>query len=159
MSSIFEFLTGESKTFILFFVVAVIRTLLDLALWQFLVYLLERNKELLDSLLQRTKLNQYAIAQVIAFIVSVIISYASNRNIFGGDSSFTYQVTTFIIVAVVALVASVWTIEVLTTNTKILKKVEDYKLINKHWPMIAKIASSVITLVINYLGYRFIVFR
>jgi putative flippase GtrA len=67
-------------------------------------------------------------------------------------------VTKFVVVSVITLVISVWLINFLTSEKFILEKVKLFDLVNKHWPLLAKIGTIGVTMLINYFGYRWFVF-
>ena len=150
---------SEINTFIIFVVIAVIRTILDVALWQILVWWLQEKSKIV-IFFSKFNLNRFAIAQALSFVVASIISYFSNKEIAFSNSEpdSVFLVSKFLVVTVAGLLASVWAIEVLTTNGRILKIVKKFPLINKYWPLCAKLITVGITLVINYIGLRFWVF-
>jgi len=49
-------------------------------------------------------------------------------------------------------------INFLTSEKFILEKVKLFDLVNKHWPLLAKIGTIGVTMLINYFGYRWFVF-
>lgn len=150
---------SELTTFIIFVVVAIIRTILDVVLWQVLVWIFIEKSPIVKYF-SRFNLNRFALAQALSFLVSAVISYVSNKQIaFGNTEPDSFGlIFKFSLVTGIGLVASVWAIEVLTTNKKILNIVKKYPLIEKYWPLIAKLITVGITLVINYIGLRFWVF-
>jgi len=150
---------SELLTFIIFVLVAIVRTIIDVVLWQILVWILNDNSPIV-RFFKRFNLNEYAIAQAISFLVSAVISYVSNKEItFSNSEPDSLElIVRFSVVTGIGLVASVWAIEFLTTFPRILKKVHKYPLIEKYWPLIAKLVTVGITLVINYIGLRFWVF-
>lgn len=153
-------LTQELRVFAIFVILAVIRTILDIVLWQGLVLLLKEKSKIV-VFFSKFNLNRFAIAQALSFLVSSAVSYFSNKEIAFSDSQpdSVWLITKFGIVTGIGLVASVWAIEILTSNPRILKIVDKYPLAKKHWPLIAKLMTIGITLVINYTGMRFWVFN
>jgi putative flippase GtrA len=151
--------TQEVQTFIIFVVIAVARTLLDIAFWQYLVWIFKDNNPLVKLSL-KYNLNKYALAQVISFLVASVISYYSNKFITFKDNAADSLslIGKFLAISVFALVLSVWLIEFLTSNKKILKLVQRYPLINRFWPLLCKLITIFVTLVINYFGQRYWVF-
>jgi putative flippase GtrA len=152
-------ITQEFQTFIIFTIIAVVRTLLDIAFWQYLVWIFKDTNPLVKLSL-KYNLNKYALAQFISFLVASVISYYSNKFITFKDNaadSFS-MVGKFLAISILALVVSVWLIEFLTTNKRILKIVQRYPLVMRFWPLTCKLITVFVTLVINYFGQRFWVF-
>jgi putative flippase GtrA len=152
-------MTQELITFIKFIAVAIVRTLFDIILWRFFVYVLKDDSKG-AKFFQKLKLNKYAAAQAISFIISMVISYFSNLILVFGESKngILVEMFQFALVSVVAFFASVWFIEWATTAKYILDQVKKIKILEDHWPLMTKLLSIGITVVINYLGYRFLVF-
>jgi|694.fasta_scaffold26453_4 putative flippase GtrA len=152
-------INSEIRSFVIFVILAVIRTIIDLILWRFLVWVFQEDS-LWVKISQRFGLNRYALAQALSFVVSAIISYVSNKEYAfestQADSLWLYF--KFGVVTGLGLLSSVWVIEFLTTNNYILAKIKPYPIIQKHWPLLAKLATIFVTLVINYFGMRFWVF-
>jgi putative flippase GtrA len=152
-------MNSEIRSFVIFFVLAVIRTIIDLILWRILVWVFQEDSWWV-KLSKKFGLNRYALAQALSFVVSAVISYFSNKEYaFGNtqpDSLWLYF--KFGVVTTAGLLASVWTIEFLTTNKFILEKIKPYKLLQDHWPLLAKLCTVAVTLVINYFGMRLWVF-
>jgi putative flippase GtrA len=152
--------SGEVYRLMVFAVLAGVRTILELFLWKGLVIIGEKSEKI-QSLLGFIKLNIYAASHGVSFIASVLASYFLNRYITFSD---TNQLTNpelvfkFTFVSIITLIISVWLINFLTSEKFILEKVKLFNLINKHWPLLAKIATIGVTMLINYFGYRWFVF-
>lgn len=152
--------TGEVYRLFIFTVLAGVRTLLELGLWKFLVVIGEKSEKI-TKLLSIIRLNIYAFSHGVSFIASVIASYFLNRYITFSDTNQLTNpalVTKFVVVSVITLIISVWLINFLTSEKFILEKVKLFDLVNKHWPLLAKIATIGVTMLINYFGYRWFVF-
>jgi putative flippase GtrA len=152
--------TGEVYRLFIFVVLAGVRTLLELGLWKFLVVIGEKSEKI-TSFLSLIRLNIYAFSHGVSFIASVIASYFLNRYITFSDTNQLTNpelVTKFVVVSVITLVISVWLINFLTSEKFILEKVKLFDLVNKHWPLLAKIGTIGVTMLINYFGYRWFVF-
>lgn len=153
-------LNREIQVFVVFVIIAVLRTLLDIALWQLLVWLF-KEKSAIVRFFAKFNLNRFALAQALSFLVSSAVSYFSNKEIAfnNTDPDSVELVLKFGIVTGVGLIASVLAIEILTSNKKILSIVNKYPLAKKYWPLLAKLITVGVTLVINYLGLRLWVFK
>lgn len=149
----------EIRTFFIFVVLAIIRTILDIGLWRLLVAVFQE-KYVQVSIMDRLGINHYGLAQAVSFIVSAAISYYANKELafqnYANDS--LELVLKFIFVTTLGLVASVWVIDYLTENEKIINFIKPYNILYNHWPLIAKLLTVGVTLVINYGGMRFWVF-
>ncbi len=153
-------LSTEIYRLFIFTVLAGVRTLLELILWKGLVLGLEKSEKI-QGWLKIIKLNIYAFSHCISFIASVLASYYLNRYVTFSDTNQLTNpqvVSKFIAVSLVTLILSVWLINFLTSNKRILNEVKKYKLVNKHWPLLAKIGTIGVTMLINYFGYRWFVF-
>jgi len=148
----------EVLRFIVFSVLAVFRTGLDILIWQLLVFGFQEHSPLV-KIAKLIKLNRFALAQAVAFLISVFISYFSNKEITYRDKeTTTYSILTFILISVISFILSVLVINILTSNRKALDFSKKNKLLEKYWPLTAKVATIFITVVINYAGYTFFVF-
>lgn len=147
-------------TFIIFIVLAVIRTLLDIITWRFLVWVFQPNLGIV-IFFQKRNLNRYALSQIISFVLATIISYYSNKIITFADTTPDNWLSIFYfsLISIISLVISVWMIEVMTSHKKILDWVSKYPLLLKYWPMMVKIATIVVTLFINFFGQKYLVFK
>jgi putative flippase GtrA len=155
-----KFITNkEVIRFIVFNVLAVIRTILDILVWRFLVWCFQPEFKI-TKFFEKFKLNRYAISQGISFIIASFVSYYSNKIItFDDEKEVSLQsILYFILISVVSLVISVWMMEWLTSDKKIQAKIANYKMLVKYWPLLAKIATIVVTLFINYFGQKYLVF-
>lgn len=153
-------LTPELQQLLKFILVAVFRTLLDILIWHFLVLSIKDRKKILQFF-DKYKLNEFAIAQVFAFVVSVIISYYINKIFVFETKDNNQELATllkFFGISLVSFFASTWIINFLTSNSKMLKFSKISPLLEKNWPLVAKILTIGVTLLINYFGYYFLVF-
>jgi putative flippase GtrA len=153
-------LTQEIQRLLKFIIISVFRTLLDILIWQFLVFL-QKDKKKTFSFFAKLNLNKFAIAQVFAFIISVFLSYFLNKIFVFQTDNNQQEVSTlfkFIFVSLVSFFVSTWFINFLTSDLKMLKLSKIHPFIEKHWPLLSKIFTIGITLIINYSGYYFLVF-
>lgn len=149
----------EIIIFIVFSVLAVIRTLLDIIMWQVLVWLFHPRINFVNFLTKKG-LNRYSLAQIISFIISTFISYYINKIITFNDNNPTtiIVIVKFFILNLIGLVASVWVIEYMTENKILFENFKKNPFIKKNWPMIAKITTIIITLFINFFGQKYWIF-
>jgi putative flippase GtrA len=151
----------ELTRFLIFSVLAAVRTLLELVLWRWLVKVFEQSPAALSKI-KRIKLNQYSFAHAMSFIASVVASYFLNYYITFGDTDETSNpllLAKFVLISLLTLGISVLVINVLTTNRWILAQSKKIGVINQHWPLLAKLITILVTMVINYLGYKLWVFE
>lgn len=158
--------------FLTFGTIGLFNAVLDTTIWKILSTIFSKNRSFLEFL-AKFKLNQYSGAQVFSFMVSVCSSFYLN-------STFTWKVNPFnsAMTALLYLVVTVtsWFVTVLFINfytappyvlkfEKVLKRLENkYKLNNTikkilDYPLVVKIASIIIAMFINFIGYNYIVFR
>lgn len=144
-----------------FVFLAAIRTfLIDIVIWRFVVALMEKYPWTW-SYVKRWGLNVYSYSHGLIFIVSSITSYILNRFITfekGNVDSETRVFIEFMSVSLVSLGISVWVLNILTSNKRILKFIEKLPVIPKFWPMIAKVITILIVMVVNFTGYKLFVF-
>jgi len=159
MALTFIFLDQELWKFIKFILIAVVRTALDILIWRYLVNLLQPESFLVKKV-AKLKLNRYALAQVFAFIISLFISYLANSILVfeDGNRSRFSELISYISVSVISFLSSTFYINFITSNKYILKKIEAFTVIKNHWPILAKIQTVAITVLINFTGYNFFVF-
>lgn len=153
-------LSMEIQRFIIFSVLAAVRTILELGLWKGLVIIGEKTSKI-QSLLKVIKLNIYAFSHAISFVASVLASYYLNRYITFSDTNQLNNpqlLSKFIVVSLITLVISVLLINFLTSWKVLMKEIEKNNLLQKHWPLLAKILTIGVTVLINYVGYKWFVF-
>ncbi len=146
--------------FIKFVLVAIFRTLLDIVIWRVLVWLLPETSSIIKLTQKYLKLNRFAVAQAVSFVVSLVVSYVLNAWLVFEQSSTsrTYEVFRFGVISIIAFIASTWAMNILTSNNWILKQVKKIPILENHWPLTAKILTVGITTIINYYGYFSFVF-
>ena len=152
--------SAEIYRLLVFSSLAVVRTLLELLLWKGLV-LVGEGLPWVQKVLKIVKLNIYAFSHAISFIASVLASYFLNRYITFSDTNQLSNpdlILKFVVVSLVTLVISVWLINFLTSNKRILDLTKKVALLEKHWPLLAKVITIGATMLINYFGYRWFVF-
>jgi len=147
---------------VIFSLLAVIRTfVVDIVGWRLLVFWMERNPWSWEYV-TKIKLNVYSYSHGIAFVVSSIASYLLNRFITFDASSVDSETRVFVefmSVSIFTLVVSVIIINVLTSNKLILRLSQKFPIIKDYWPMTAKLITIALTMVINFTGYKFLVFN
>jgi putative flippase GtrA len=149
----------EIIRFITFSVIAVIRTALDVLIWQLLVFFFQEDS-IFVKIAKVFRINRFAAAQAIAFIISVLVSYFANKEITYRDRETTnYSIIVFTIISIISFFASIWVINLLTSNRRALEFSRRHPLLEKFWPLTAKLLTIFITVVINYTGYTLFVFN
>jgi putative flippase GtrA len=146
--------------FILYIAIAVVRTAFDMVMWKGFVILLSRNKSFADKI-TNSKFNIYTLAHVIAVSISIIVSYVANKYlVFGSDdeTNQVFEISSFLAVSLFSLAISTVIIQFLTANKQILKLSTIHPLLSKHWPFCARLAALGVTIITNFVGYRFISF-
>jgi putative flippase GtrA len=160
------------RKFILFGTIGLANSLLDTAIWKTLIVLFKKNK-MVNDVLRLFKLNIFSGAQVISFIFAVSSSFYLNSKYTWAMNPFEsqYRAISYFVVSVCAWFATVLFINVLTSD-KMIEKYESsfYKL--KHellfskfllekfdYPLLIKLLSIFLSMVINFVGYNYLVFR
>jgi len=157
--------------FLVFTILAIIRTVvLDIVLWRWLVSWMERNPWTWEYV-KPFGLNVYAYSHAIMFIVSGSASYVLNRYITFRSPEVNNEVAsavTFFSINIITLVLSVFFLNWLTSSIYLKQTVSKLWFIRSHafmrdmllghWPLISKIITIGVIMVLNYLGYRYLVF-
>ena len=94
---------------------------------------------------------------MISFTLATTNAYYLNKHwSFNDDSKFDHhrKFTLFLLVAVVALILNTLIVRFITTDVQVLKGFGDHQ-----WLFAAKLAASVFSFTVNFLGYKFIVFK
>lgn len=152
-------------TFLKFAIIGFGNSILDTVIWKFFTGVFARNQKILNFL-QKLKMNQYSGAQLISFFISLVSSFFLN-------SYFTWKVSPLesvnraLLYALVAITAwSVTTIFInYFTQEEYLVKFDNIiqgfktKIIFFDYPLLIKIISILISMVINFVGYNYLVFR
>jgi len=153
--------TQEFSRFLVFALIGLFNTLFDTILWRFFVWRLEKYPATISYIHKNFKLNQYAFAQVISFALSATSSYFLNKFFTFSDASKTSdftQIFRFFSVTFLSLGISVLIINLLTETNWILKFTHKISFVDKHWPIIAKLLTVGVTMIVNFVGYRLFVF-
>ncbi len=160
------------QKFITFAIIGVFNAVLDTTIWKLLSKFFSTSQASL-AILKTVKLNQYSGAQLFSFMVGLTSSFYLN-------STFTWKSNTlesqtkfimYIVVSVTAWFATVLFINFFTKDffinkyNKIITKIEDNihltpflkKLIE--YPLLVKLASISLSMIINFFGYNYLVFR
>lgn len=161
-----------SITFLKFAIIGFSNSILDTLIWKYFSGIFFKNKKILDFL-HRLKMNQYSGAQVISFSVSLVSSFFLN-------SYFTWKVSPlestnrallYVVVAVTAWSFTTFFINYLTKEkflikfNSIVEKFETRINLNQiakkflDYPLLVKVASILISMIINFVGYNYLVFR
>jgi putative flippase GtrA len=158
--------------FLTFGTIGLFNAVLDTTIWKILSTIFSNNRNFLE-LLAKFKLNQYSGAQVFSFMISMCSSFYLN-------STFTWKVNPLnsVMTAFLYLVVTVtsWLVTVIFINyftaksyvlkfEKVVTRLENrYKLNNLvkkilDYPLVVKLASIGLSMIINFVGYNYIVFR
>lgn len=152
---------SELIRFITFGSIGLFNAILDIFIWKFLVKNFDSSKPI-TNFIQQIKLNNYSFAHTISFVITVISSYFLNKNLTWKDtiSNDNLQSIKFFGVATISMILTTFFLNYLTT-----KKFEQFVLttipvpfVKKHYHIIAKLTTILLSMVTNYLGYKFFVF-
>jgi putative flippase GtrA len=145
--------------------VGVVNTLFDLLIWRTLSNFLEKRNVKLPFV------NNYVFAHTISFIFALFLSFYLNKTFAFGDSS-KYEGKTFSLFVIISVGSWLMGTVLFTrlTAKDVIPKVHNYiktriislqqqELFISNWPLVAKILVTLVTLISNYFGYKFLVFR
>ena len=158
--------------FLTFGTIGLFNAVLDTTIWKILSTIFSKNHNFL-SFLSKFKLNQYSGAQVFSFMISMCSSFYLN-------STFTWKVNPLnsALTAILYLIVTIfsWLVTVIFINKftaqkyvtkfeKIVTRIENKYNFNQYvkkildYPLLVKLASIGLSMVINFVGYNYIVFR
>lgn len=152
---------SELIRFITFGSIGLFNAILDIFIWKFLVKTFDSSTPLTSSI-KKFKLNNYSFAHTISFVITVIFSYFLNKNITWKDIATTdnLQSIKFFGVATISMILTTIFLNFLTSpkTEALVFKAFPFQLIKKHYHIIAKLTTILLSMVTNYLGYKFFVF-
>ncbi|MGL4759294.1 MAG: GtrA family protein [Patescibacteria group bacterium] len=159
--------------FLSFALIGLINSILDTTIWKILSNIFNKNQKI-TTFFKSIKLNNYSGAQIFAFIISVTSSFILNSTFTWKDSnpfSSPLKITLYFIVSIFTMILTVVFINFFTKDyflvkfnklisnyeerihaNSIIKKIVDY-------PLLVKLGSIALSMVSNYFGYNFVVFR
>lgn len=147
--------------FLMFVLLATLRTVIvDIVGWRVLLGLMQRVPQTWVYA-RRLGFNVYSYSHAVSFIISNATSYYLNKYfVFLNSESKTTskEVIEFIIVSSVSLILSILVIHYITISKYVIKLTTPYPIIKRHIPIIAKLCAIAVTILINYFGYKFLVF-
>jgi putative flippase GtrA len=146
--------------FLTFLIIGVWNTAFDFGIWQVVSNLIKPDSKF-NKKLQKLNLNRYSFAHVTAFVVANFVSYFLNRfftfnSQHSTDQSFT--VFKFFIVSLVSLSLTTFCLNYLTKSNNVLNFNKKYKFLEKYWPQVAKLIVVVLSMFLNFFGYKYLVF-
>ena len=152
---------SELIRFVTFGSIGLFNAILDIFIWKFLVKTFDSSDKM-SKFIKNIKLNNYSFSHTISFIITVISSYFLNKNLTWKDtiSNDNLQSIKFFGVATISMILTTIFLNFLTG-----KKIEGWVLKNlpfgfvkKHYHIIAKLTTIGLSMITNYLGYKFFVF-
>jgi putative flippase GtrA len=156
---------NEIQRFIIFGLIGVLNSGLDIVLWKLFSLVLKKNKN------SKISGNAYTIAHILAFPVAVLFSFFMNSAFTFGDSKvrdslqvirffavsvFTWLVTSKVFDLLIKQKDKDWVKRTSQKVEKIFSLKPDF--VYSRFPLICKLAVIVVSMVANYIGYRLLVF-
>jgi putative flippase GtrA len=158
-------------TFFKFALVGLFNSVLDTTLWKLISNWILTKPKLLNWLQDR-KLNAYSGAQVLSFMVALTSSFFMNSTFTWAKSPFESwgRAISYLVVSIITWTVTVFYINLLT-NQKLTNTINPYfEKMNKNlnlspkmakildYPLVVKISSIALSMMINFIGYQFFVF-
>lgn len=141
-----SFNSKELIQFLIYAVIGVWNTVLDFALFWLFINLFDRLKWPKNFILNKT-----VSAHCLSFIIANVQSYFLNKTFaFAGSKNDGGFLLFFLV--------SCFTLGVSSSALYLITKGQPKDKINKKRAFIGKIVASAISMIVNYLGYKFIVF-
>ena len=152
---------SELIRFITFGSIGLFNAILDILIWKFLVKRFDSSHSF-TQLIKKLKLNNYSFAHTISFIITVISSYFLNKNLTWKDtiSNDNLQSIKFFGVATISMILTTIFLNFLTGKSieSWILKTLPFGFVKKHYHIIAKLTTIGLSMITNYLGYKFFVF-
>jgi putative flippase GtrA len=158
--------------FLTFGLIGLFNAILDTTIWKILSTIFSKNRSFLEFL-AKFKLNQYSGAQVFSFMISMCSSFYLNSTFTWKVNPLNSYMTTmlYFLVTIFSWFVTVVFINYFTSSQyvlkfeKVVRKIENKynlpKLVKKilDYPLVVKLASIGLSMVINFVGYNYIVFK
>jgi putative flippase GtrA len=158
--------------FLTFGLIGLFNAVLDTTIWKILSTIFSKNRSFLEFL-SKFKLNQYSGAQVFSFMISMCSSFYLNSTFTWKVNPLNSAMTTmlYFLVTIFSWFVTVVFINYFTSSQyvlkfeKVVRRIENKynlpKLIKKilDYPLVVKLASIGLSMVINFVGYNYIVFK
>jgi putative flippase GtrA len=164
-------MTSFLFTFFKFALVGLFNSILDTTLWKLISNWILTRPQLM-AWLEKRKLNAYSGAQILSFIVALTSSFFMNSTFTWAKSPFESgaRALSYLIVSLITWTVTVFYINLLT-NQKLTNTINPYfEKINSNlnfgpkfskildYPLMVKISSIALSMIINFVGYQFFVF-
>jgi putative flippase GtrA len=158
--------------FLTFGLIGLFNAILDTTIWKILSTIFSKNRSFLEFL-AKFKLNQYSGAQVFSFMISMCSSFYLNSTFTWKVNPLNSALTTmlYFLITIFSWFVTVVFINYFTSSQyvlkfeKVVKRIENKynlpKLVKKilDYPLVVKLASIGLSMVINFVGYNYIVFK
>jgi putative flippase GtrA len=158
--------------FLTFGLIGLFNAVLDTTIWKILSTIFSKNRSFLEFL-AKFRLNQYSGAQVFSFMISMCSSFYLNSTFTWKVNPLNSAMTTvlYFLVTIFSWFVTVVFINYFTSSQYVLKfekvvsrlenKYNLPKLVKKvlDYPLVVKLASIGLSMVINFIGYNYIVFK
>jgi putative flippase GtrA len=165
------YMTNLIFKFLTFATIGLFNAVLDTTIWKILSTIFSKNRSFLEFL-AKFKLNQYSGAQVFSFMISMCSSFYLNSTFTWKVNPLNSMITTllYFLVTICSWFATVVFINYFTANKyvtrfeKVVSRLENkYRLpslVKKvlDYPLVVKLASIGVSMIINFVGYNYIVF-
>ena len=155
---------SELIRFLTFAIIGLGNATLDTVIWKILVNFFQHKKDLIHKF-HKFGFNEYSLSHALSFVISATSSYFWNRALTFADSKTNdnLQVFKFFGVASFSWFITTLFLNFLTENAQISHfiktKFANFPIIPKHWPLIAKILTIGVSMITNFVGYKFFVFN
>ncbi len=157
-------MSTELIRFLTFAIIGFGNATLDTVIWKLLVNFFQRRTDLIKKF-HKFGFNEYSLSHSLSFVISATSSYFWNKSLTFSDSKTTdnLQIFRFFGVASFSWFITTLFLNFLTENAEISHfiktKFTNYPIIPKHWPLIAKILTIGVSMITNFVGYKFFVFN
>ncbi len=158
-------LSDELVQIIKFGMVGVWNTVFSLSL--FWIFYKIFKKSFKTNILPLIPIKIEAISQALSFIIANIVSYWLNsRFTFGNTSDSGSSFALYVLISLISMVISSGIMQLFSTkhnfkkfSTLAIKKLPSYTPKYDHFVFLVNICSIVAVMIINYLGYKYLVFN
>ncbi len=143
--------------FLIFAIIGICNTTLDFVLWEIFVRLL-KGKGLV--IFGKTIGNSYSLAHIFSSLIAFNFSFFMNKT-FTFQSSVGYWegFPKFAIFSIVSMLIAAFILNFLTSTSHLEKILPKKVATPKYYPKICKVTTIIIVMLLNYFGFKFIIFN
>jgi putative flippase GtrA len=163
---------SDVSRLIAFSSIGVFNTLFDIFLWKLLLYFTQDVARIKSIKLLSFEISIEAVCHAVSYLLSIFVSYYLNTLFTFSDAknSNSNSVIIYFLVSIFSLLCTTLLLNLMFRNKTISKirqhliyfentKFKNSKMIKNYWPLFCKVVVTLVSLIINYVGYKYLVFN